>query len=254
MRSAGSRSSSWPRCCAPDPPVGAPRQRFTELYDAANPASRPPHTIPLTGNSPDCTAEISMRDVKAARLSWEGYRSGMWLLAASVLVAAASVSFAANAQGYRGEARGGSGGSPEMTMFGGSPERVGRSVDRMLDGLNATDAQRSQIKQIAAAAAADLKIQREAGSGLREQAVRIFTAPTVDGAAAESLRQQMSAQHEQSSKRMLQAMLDVAGVLTPEQRAQAGERIAQRRAAVKERMQDRPPRGARAASQPAPQR
>ena len=38
-------------------------------------------------------------------------------------------------------------------MFGGSPERMGRMIDHMLDGLNASDAQRSQIKQIAAAPA-----------------------------------------------------------------------------------------------------
>ena len=36
-------------------------------------------------------------------------------------------------------------------MFRGSPERMGRMIDLMLDGLNASDAQRGQIKQIAAA-------------------------------------------------------------------------------------------------------
>ena len=50
-------------------------------------------------------------------------------------------------------------------MFGGSPEHMGRMIDRMLDGLNATDAQRTQIKQIAAAAAADLKAQAQPGRG-----------------------------------------------------------------------------------------
>ncbi|HEY9064008.1 MAG TPA: hypothetical protein VIO33_03435, partial [Burkholderiaceae bacterium] len=59
----------------------------------------------------------------------------------------------------RMEAHGAGGG---MMMFGGSPEQIARHVDHMLDGLNATDAQRTQIKQIAQAAAADLKAQREA--------------------------------------------------------------------------------------------
>ena len=58
-------------------------------------------------------------------------------------------------------------------------------VDHMLDGLNATDAQRTQIRQIAQAAAADLKAQREAGRALRDKGMQIFTAPTVDAAAAE---------------------------------------------------------------------
>ena len=115
-------------------------------------------------------------------------------------------------------------------MFGGSPQRIDRAVDRMLDGLEASDAQRSQIKQIAQSAAADLKAQREAGKGLRQRGLQLFAAPTVDAAAVEALRQQMLAQHDQASKRVVQAMLDVAKVLTPEQRAKfvAAHRAAQR--------------------------
>ena len=139
----------------------------------------------------------------------------MRLMAASVfVVVTASAAFSAHAQGHHGLGRGGPDG-PGMMMFGGPLEQV----DRMLDGLNASDAQRNQIRQIAMAAAADLKTQRETGRGLRERGMQIFTAPTVDAVAAESLRQQLSAQREQASKRMLQAMLDVATILTPEQRA-----------------------------------
>ena len=121
-------------------------------------------------------------------------------------------------------------------MFGGSPERVGRMVDHMLDGLNATDAQRSQIKQIATAAATDLKAQAEAGRGLRQRAMQAFTAPNVDAAAVEQIRQQMLQQHDQMSRRMTQAMLDVARVLTPDQRARLGERMRDRQASMEERM------------------
>ena len=120
-------------------------------------------------------------------------------------------------------------------MMGGSPEHLGRTMDRMLDGLNATDAQRSQIRQIAQAAAADMKTQREAGRGMRERGMQIFTAPAVDPAAAEALRQQMMAQHDQASRRMTQAMVDISRVLTPEQRAKIGERMKERAA----RMHDR---------------
>ena len=124
-----------------------------------------------------------------------------------------------------------------MMMFGGSPEQVARHVDHMLDGLNATDAQRTQIKQIAQAAALDLKAQREAGKALHERSLQIFSAPTVDANAAEALRQQMEQQHDQASRRVLQAMLDVSRVLTPDQRAKIGERIRQREAAMQDRMQ-----------------
>ena len=121
-------------------------------------------------------------------------------------------------------------------MFGGSPEHMGRMVDHLLDGLNASDAQRTQIKQIAAAAAADMKVQAEAGRGLRQRAMQAFAAPTVDAAAVEQVRQQMLQQHDQMSRRMTQAMLDVARVLTPEQRARLGERMRDRQARMEDRM------------------
>jgi len=121
-------------------------------------------------------------------------------------------------------------------MFRGSPEHMGRMIDRMLDGLNASDAQRGQIKQIAAAAATDMKAQAEAGRVLRQRAMQAFVAPTVDAGAVEQVRQQMLQQHDQMSRRMTQAMLDVARVLTPEQRARLGERMRDRQARMEDRM------------------
>lgn len=147
-----------------------------------------------------------------------------WMLMSMIVAVTATVAMSA-------WARPGDGGHG-MGMFGG-----GRGVDRMLDGLNATDAQRAQIKQIAQTAAADLKAQREQGRATRERAMQIFAAPTVDAAAAESVRQQMLQQHDQSSRRILQAMLDASAVLTPEQRAKLGERMKQRADANRDRMQ-----------------
>ena len=128
------------------------------------------------------------------------------------------------------------GGMGAGMMFRGSPEHMGRMIDHLLDGLNASDAQRSQIKQIASAAATDLKAQAEAGRGLRQRGMQAFTAPTVDAAAAEQVRQQMLQQHDQMSRRMTQAMLDVARVLTPEQRARLGERMPDHHARREDRM------------------
>ncbi len=132
---------------------------------------------------------------------------------------------------------GGHHGGGGAMMLQGSPERMGRMIDHMLDGAAASDAQRSQIKQIAQAAAADLKGQREATRDLRQRAMQLFTAPTVDAIAAEALRQQLQTQHDQSSRRMLAAMLDISRVLSPEQRAKLGERFKQRAAQREERMQ-----------------
>jgi protein CpxP len=129
---------------------------------------------------------------------------------------------------------------PQMVRFGGHAGQAGpgapggwmggpRMTERMLDSVNATEAQRAQIRQIMQGAVADLRAQREAARALREQAMNLFAQPTIDAGAAEALRQQMLAQHDQSSKRMLQAMLDASRVLTAEQRVQLGERIKQRR-------------------------
>lgn len=121
-------------------------------------------------------------------------------------------------------------------LFRGSPERMERHVDRMLDGLQATEAQRAEIKRIARQAAADLQSQRAQRRTLRDTAMAAFTAPTVDPQAFERARQQMLAQHDATSKRVSQAMLDAARVLTPEQRAKIGQRLADRRARMDDRM------------------
>ena len=113
----------------------------------------------------------------------------------------------------------------------------GGMSERMLDGLNATDAQKVRIKQIMQAAGDELKGQREAGRELRTKSLEIFTAPVVNAAAAEEVRKQTVAQHDLRSKVMLKAMLEASRELTPEQRAQLGERMKARSARTQERMQ-----------------
>jgi len=93
----------------------------------------------------------------------------------------------------------------------------------MLDIVNATDAQRSQIEAIFKAARQDLSGQRETGMKLHQQLATLYTATNIDAAAIEAVRQQISAQHEVASKRLSQASIDAARVLTPEQRAKIAE-------------------------------
>ncbi len=174
-------------------------------------------------------------------------RYGLGRMAATTLLAvAAGIALPVWAQGGPGfgggpgmgaHAMGGHGMGGHGMMAMGSPERIGRMVDHMLDGLKATDAQRTQIRQIAQSAAAEMAAQRDARRALRQKGLQILGAPTLDAAAAEALRQQTLAQHDQASKRMLQAMLDIAKVLTPEQRAKVGERMKQRGAMMHERME-----------------
>ena len=139
-------------------------------------------------------------------------------------------------------AQGGPGGPDAML---GDPAHIGRMADHLLKGLDVSEAQRTQVRQIAQAAAADMKPQQEARRALRDKSLQLMAAPTLDAAAAEALRQQMLAQHDAASKRMLQAMLDIGRVLTPEQRVALADRMKQRQEAKREH----PPRGPRPAEQ-----
>jgi Spy/CpxP family protein refolding chaperone len=115
----------------------------------------------------------------------------------------------------------------------------GRGLDRMLDSVNATAEQRSQIQAIAERTKADMQAQRAAGKATREQMMNLFTQPTVDANAVEAQRAQMMQQHDQASRRITQAMLEVSRVLTPEQRQQLAERAAQRRSMFERHMNER---------------
>lgn len=113
----------------------------------------------------------------------------------------------------------------------------GRHLDRVLDQVKATDAQRTQIKGLAKSAEADLKPLREAGHSLRQQTLVLFGQPQVDAAAAEQLRQQSLANHDAVSKRTLQFALDASKVLTPQQRADLVAKVQKRHDEMKSRGQ-----------------
>ncbi|RZJ84502.1 MAG: periplasmic heavy metal sensor, partial [Massilia sp.] len=132
----------------------------------------------------------------------------------SVAAALAIGGVAAHAQpgpgGHGGHDRGGMAMMAPGGMFGGH-------LEHMLDLVNATDTQRSQIEAIFKAARQDLAGQREAGMKLHQQMATLYTAPNIDAVAIEANRAQMSAQHEAASKRLSQASIEAARVLTPEQ-------------------------------------
>lgn len=117
---------------------------------------------------------------------------------------------------------------------------------RLLKDVGASEAQQKQIRDIFESARKDLKAQHEQGRQWHDQMAALLSAPTVDAAAVEQLRQQMNAQHEAESKRMTQAMVDAANVLTADQRAKLGELMKKHKARMEERlkhMRDRAGRG-----------
>lgn len=139
--------------------------------------------------------------------------------------------------GHRGAAEMGQGLGHGMGMGMGMGNP--RMMARMLDAVNATAEQRAQIKQISDAARADMKAQHDSGRKLRADSAALFAEPTVDARAAESLRQQMLARHDEASKRQLQTMLDISRVLTPEQRKTLAERMTQRRSMMERQRAER---------------
>jgi Spy/CpxP family protein refolding chaperone len=169
--------------------------------------------------------------------------------AGTLVVATAAVAAAPDA----GQGRHEGGRMPPSAVHGGmgmrlsaDPARVDRMVERMLRGVDATEAQTAQIRQIARAAAQDLQSQREALRSLHEQSRQVWSQPTVDAHAVEALRRQRMSLMDQRSQRISQAMLEISRILTPEQRVQLAERMAQRHRQMHERA-SQGPRGRQAA-------
>lgn len=170
---------------------------------------------------------------------------GAWIATGAVVAAAL---LAQPAQAMPG-AMGGAPHGPHVAMHGGMdggphggmglPLGHPRMAERMLDSVAATPEQRTQIRGLLEAARTDLQAQREAGRTLREQQRALFTQPTVDARAVETLRQQMLAQHDAGSKRMTQLMLDVSRVLTPAQRQQLAERMGRQREMMQRHQHER---------------
>jgi Spy/CpxP family protein refolding chaperone len=155
-------------------------------------------------------------------------RHSRWIAAALVAAAASSLSLGAMAApGWQGRHDGGS------SMLGG------RGIERMLDGVDASAEQRTQINGILQAARTDLKAQHQGGRALHEQLQKLLTAPNVDDRAVEAVRQQMLAQHDQRSRRMMQALVDASRVLTPAQRQKIAEHMNQRRAMMERHRAER---------------
>jgi Spy/CpxP family protein refolding chaperone len=110
----------------------------------------------------------------------------------------------------------------------GGPGMRGHHMERLLERVNASAEQRSKIRGIFEAAAADMRAQADTRRQLHEQGLTLLAQPTIDANAVERLRQQMLAQHDLASQRWSKAMIEAANVLTPQQRTQLAELMRQR--------------------------
>ena len=96
-------------------------------------------------------------------------------------------------------------------------------IDDMLDEVDATDDQRTQVHAIATAAIADMGEFREFKREGRQALVEALTQETIDREALEALRLRKLETADRASQRLVTALADVAEVLTPAQRAELAE-------------------------------
>jgi protein CpxP len=152
-------------------------------------------------------------------------KHGFWvLLALPVLLGAGFWAVRAHADPGFGWGPGGFG--------GGSPEQhkafMERRLDRMLEGVNATDAQRTAIKAIFERMFTEMRPIRQQHKTLHDQFVGALSADTVDAAAVENLRKQIAPLADQASQVFTKAILDASQVLGPEQRQALVKHIQER--------------------------
>jgi Spy/CpxP family protein refolding chaperone len=104
---------------------------------------------------------------------------------------------------------------------GGEMDFGAHRLQRLLDKVNATPAQRSQIQGIWANLKPQLKANRQQRMALHRQMASAFTAPTVDASQIEQLRQQSMQLADSQSQLFTQGLVQTAQVLTQDQRKQA---------------------------------
>jgi len=136
-----------------------------------------------------------------------------------------------NAFADRGPGMEGHGPGMREGMHGGGMMGMmaGRHLDHMLDRVDATDEQRAKIRDISRATRNDVEKLTDVLQPLRKSGMDLLAAPTIDRAAVEGVRNRVSAVTDEISKRVTTAMLDVAQVLTPEQRAKIAAEMKSRR-------------------------
>lgn len=112
-------------------------------------------------------------------------------------------------------------GGPRFGMMGGP----GMGIERAFDAIDATAEQEKQIWAIIDGVRGEVRPMMRDFRDARQQVVALLSAPTVDAAAVEKLRAERIAAIDEASKKMSAAIVQAAGVLTPEQRAKLAVRF-----------------------------
>jgi Spy/CpxP family protein refolding chaperone len=135
--------------------------------------------------------------------------SRWWLLLALPVVLGGGF-YAARAYAFGGM---GMGGGPD-----GHHAFMQRRLEKMLDKVDATSAQRASIKTIIERLHTEMAPIHKEHAQLRDGLKKALAAPTVDGVAVENLRIQAAASMDRGSRQVSKALVEAANVLTAEQR------------------------------------
>jgi Spy/CpxP family protein refolding chaperone len=152
---------------------------------------------------------------QSGRAAW---RKQLWIVGAltGLLAAVGFISFA-RAHGPWGHAR-----SPEEMQ-----ERMERHVEHLLDEVDASDAQRTQVDAIVDETAPKMYALSQEGRALREQIKQALLAQQVDKARIAAAHQELDGLATRLTDTALSGLTRVAEVLTPAQRKQVADKLAQ---------------------------
>ena len=123
--------------------------------------------------------------------------------------------------------------APAPTVDGSTavgPGFMARRLQHMLDKVNASPSQRSQIEAIWAGLRPQLKSLRQQHMAVRQQMVTALTGATINASDVEKLRQQSMSLTDKTSSVFTQGIVQTAQVLTPDQRKIAQQELAAERA------------------------
>ncbi|HEU4431357.1 MAG TPA: Spy/CpxP family protein refolding chaperone [Myxococcota bacterium] len=101
-----------------------------------------------------------------------------------------------------------------------SEEQIRDRLEWMLRDVDASDEQLDRITQVATTTVTELRGLHDAHRGAREQVTTALGGATVDRAALETLRAEHIAAADEASRKITDALAQIAEVLTPEQRAE----------------------------------
>ena len=108
---------------------------------------------------------------------------------------------------------------------------MNRIIEKVVDHVvpDGSAQQKASLNTIVKAAVQDLRPIHEQNKVLKGQVKTLLQQPTLDRNAMEQWRQEEMRLVDTASKRILQAVLDCADILTPEQRVKLAEQLEKRR-------------------------